>query len=111
MRGTLFGDDINTFAAAIKKNGEYDLAGVNISAVPNQYQSTGGQYQMNLNDKVRVTPLDLSACSDNPIYKDLSEIPRTHTPDDDLIGIAMIYFSIHFLKNWHLSLLLVDIMS
>ncbi|KAL2928584.1 Replication protein A 70 kDa DNA-binding subunit [Bienertia sinuspersici] len=96
MKGAIFHDDIESFDSALKRNGEYEISDAPIKVIPEQFSSKVGELQMNFNDRVKIIPVSLNNCSDEPQYTKLSAIPvaeqKTEQKNEmllDILGVVL----------------------
>ncbi|KAL2930295.1 Replication protein A 70 kDa DNA-binding subunit B [Bienertia sinuspersici] len=96
MKGAIFHDDIESFDSALKRNGEYEISDAPITVIPEQFSSKVGELQMNFNDRVKIIPVSLNNCSDEPQYTKLSAIPvaeqKTEQKNEmllDILGVVL----------------------
>ncbi|KAL2897624.1 Replication protein A 70 kDa DNA-binding subunit B [Bienertia sinuspersici] len=59
MKGALFDTDIEKYAEALERNGEYKLSNATVTAVPPQYASKPNEYSMIINARTEINPLDI----------------------------------------------------
>ncbi|KAL2897602.1 Phototropin-1 [Bienertia sinuspersici] len=90
IRGTLFGNDIESFEQALQKNGEYEISGAPIQQIPVEHQKKPNEYQIIFNERARITPLATNACWSEPNYLKLAAIPWTQTVNDESLDIIAI---------------------
>ncbi|KAL2903287.1 Replication protein A 70 kDa DNA-binding subunit B [Bienertia sinuspersici] len=87
MRGAIFGDDISTFEQALERNGEYEISNAMIQPIPPQFQLKDNEYQMNFNDRVKLTPLHGESSNQGPKFLSIAGIPRSDDTNKELLDV------------------------
>ncbi|KAL2929617.1 BEACH domain-containing protein lvsA, partial [Bienertia sinuspersici] len=56
IRGTLFGNDIESFKQALQINGEYKISGFPFQQVLVEHQKKPNEYQIMFDERAKITP-------------------------------------------------------
>ncbi|KAL2905955.1 Replication protein A 70 kDa DNA-binding subunit B [Bienertia sinuspersici] len=102
IRGTLFGNDIESFEQALRRNGEYEISGAPVQQVRVEHQKKPNEYRITFNETAKITPLATGACCSEPNYLKLTAIPRTQTVGDnslDVIAIVLFVSDVYPVKQ------------
>ncbi|KAL2932435.1 Replication protein A 70 kDa DNA-binding subunit B, partial [Bienertia sinuspersici] len=91
MKGTLFDSDIEKYAEALERNGEYELSNAMISAVPPQHASKPNEYSIIINARAQISSLTTDATALGPQYQAFATIPRDpfNTELIDVLGVVI----------------------
>ena len=85
MKGALFNNDIEKYAEALQRKGEYELDDVTVNRVPEEYATHPNEHSMVINDRAKINPLMANPDALAPEYQPISTIP--HGPfDKNLFG-------------------------
>lgn len=92
MKATLFEGDIDTYAAALKMNGEYELSGVTVRPLREEYRARPDEeFQLTLGGRMRVKTLNVSGCNDGPKFQALANIPTELGEHEPFLGSLTIF--------------------
>ncbi|KAL2935280.1 Replication protein A 70 kDa DNA-binding subunit B, partial [Bienertia sinuspersici] len=91
MKGALFDSDIEKYAEALERNGEYELSNAIISAVPPQHASKPNEYSIIINARAQISPLTTDATALGPQYQAFATIPRDPFSTElvDVLGVVI----------------------
>ncbi|KAL2893590.1 Replication protein A 70 kDa DNA-binding subunit B [Bienertia sinuspersici] len=91
MKGALFDTDIEKYAEALERNGEYELSNATITAVPPQYASKPNEYSMIINARTEINPLSIDPTVLGPHYQSIATVPRDpfNTELVDILGVLL----------------------
>ncbi|KAL2928695.1 Replication protein A 70 kDa DNA-binding subunit B, partial [Bienertia sinuspersici] len=99
IKGAIFQDDIQSFEKALQRNGEYEITGVTVQAVPPQFRRKPNELQLNFNEKVKITPISIDKCSDEPQYIKLASVPCIEIDDDELLDVLGVVIFISGIRD------------
>ncbi|KAL2942678.1 Replication protein A 70 kDa DNA-binding subunit B, partial [Bienertia sinuspersici] len=91
MKGALFDTDIEKYAEALERNGEYELSNATITAVPPQYASKSNEYSMIINARTEINPLSIDPTVLGPHYQSIATVLRDpfNTELVDILGVLL----------------------
>ena len=78
MRGTLFGDQVESYKEALVYNGVYEISNAPIKPVDTRYRTAPGllEYEMGFGRRTIIQPFGESGGTVTPNYICLGQIPR-----------------------------------
>ncbi|KAL2897448.1 Replication protein A 70 kDa DNA-binding subunit B [Bienertia sinuspersici] len=88
---SIFDSDIEKYAEALERNGEYELSNAMISAAPPQHASRPNEYSIIINARAQISPLITDATALGPQYQAFATIPRDafNTKLIDILGVVI----------------------
>ncbi|KAL2921991.1 Replication protein A 70 kDa DNA-binding subunit B [Bienertia sinuspersici] len=98
MKGALFDNDIERYAEALERNGEYELSNATITPVPQQYASRPNEYSIIINSRAKISPLTTDPEVLGPHYQPIATDPRDPF-NMELIDILGIVFYVSGAKH------------
>ena len=85
MKATLFNNDIEKYAEALQRKGEYEIDDAIVKLVPEAYAARPNECSIIINDRAKINPMIIDPAVLEPEYKPISAIPKDLS-DKNLYG-------------------------